>query len=453
MKTPKYRSLPSIDSILNDRRMVDLRKTYSHNSIVSLLRSEMELFRIAIRSDAEVKDVDSIVNNIVKRVSRTWSNSPARVVNATGVVLHTNLGRSPLSDEAVAAAMAATSGYTDLEFNLNTGGRGSRQTHISQILSDVTAAEAGFVVNNNASAVLLVLSALAEGEEVIVSRGEAVEIGGGFRVPDVMDQSGARLIEVGTTNRTYAKDYQNAVTPKTKALLKVHPSNFSVSGFTHNPKITELVEVGNKMKIPVLNDLGSGAMIDTERFGLRHEPTVGESVRAGVDLTMFSGDKLLGGPQSGIIVGKRSLIDTVSTHPLTRAVRVDKITLASLNATLLVYLKGSEETDIPIWRMISCKPDDIKHRAENWCQTVRKGEVIDGFSTIGGGSLPGQTMPTFVLKIDGLIKADEFLTKLRLHNPPVVGRIHDDTVLLDPRTVLPDEDEHILSALLDALDG
>ncbi|MDA0233199.1 MAG: L-seryl-tRNA(Sec) selenium transferase, partial [Chloroflexi bacterium] len=289
------------------------------------------------------------------------------------------------------------------------------------------------------------------GREVIVSRGESVEIGGGFRVPDVMRQSGATLVEVGTTNRTYADDYAAAVTDRTAAILKVHPSNFSVQGFTHTPEFAELVAVGRKHSLPVLNDLGSGTLIDTRRFGMEREPTVQDSVTDGAALTMFSGDKLLGGPQAGIICGDSELVQRVAKHPLARAVRIDKMTLAALSATLLAYLRDSAESEIPIWRMISAIPDAIEERAKRWRESVGAGEVKPGRSTVGGGSLPGETQATFVLAIGDGHDPDALAAALRSNDPPVIARIHEDELLLDPRTVLPEEDDAVAAALTRAL--
>ena len=453
MSESEYRSLPAVDAVMQEPRVAALAELYSWPAVTRLVRDEIGAARETIRGGGQARDAGSIADAVARRAESAWGDWPARVVNATGVVLHTNLGRAPLSKQAIAAATEAASGYSDLEFDLRSGERGSRQTHVSRLLADVTGAEAGMAVNNNASAVLLALSALAAGKEVIVSRGEAVEIGGGFRVPDVMRQSGARLVEVGTTNRTYASDYESAITSETKAILKVHPSNFTVSGFTHTAEIPELVEIGARHGVPVLNDLGSGSLIDTRKFGIEHEPTVQESVDAGAGLTLFSGDKLLGGPQAGLIAGARDLIDRVARHPLARAVRIDKMTLAALNATLLVYLREAAETEIPIWRMIAATSEDLQGRAERWRQMSGVGELASGRSAIGGGSLPGQTLPTTVLSVKTAASPDSLAAKMRQHTPPVVARIQDGAVLLDPRTVLPEEDEHVVSALAAARPG
>jgi L-seryl-tRNA(Ser) seleniumtransferase len=302
---------------------------------------------------------------------------------------------------------------------------------------------------------MLGLAAVASGREVIVSRGEAVEIGGGFRVPDVLRQSGAILVEVGTTNRTYVRDYEAAINENTGAILSVHASNFRVTGFTHVPELRELVELGGRHGIPILHDLGSGCLLDTARFGLSHEPIPQESVRAGIQIGFFSGDKLLGGPQAGIIVGTSEMVATVSRHPLARALRIDKLNLAGLVATLLHYVKGEAETEIPIWRMIGLAGADIKARARHWAEGLGDtASLVEGLSTIGGGSLPGEILPTWLLGLDGRRVEggpDELARRLRAGDPPVVGRIEDDRLLLDPRTVLPEEDDALSRAVRQAL--
>lgn len=441
------RSIPSVDAVLRDARIGALAGELSLATVTNLVREATDGARLAVLSGSSSPGTEELISHVLERAQRATANWPRRVINATGVVLHTNLGRAPMSAAAIEAAGLAAAGYSDLEFDLDSGKRGSRNSRISQVIADVTGAEAGIAVNNNASAVLLALSAIAEGEEVIVSRGEAVEIGGGFRIPDVMRRSGATLVEVGTTNRTYARDYGAAVTANTAAILKVHPSNFSVQGFTHEPELAELVAVGREHDIPVLNDLGSGSLIDTRRFGLQREPTVQDSVTDGAAITMFSGDKLLGGPQAGIICGNRELVDRISKHPLARAVRLDKMALAALTATLLSYLKDTAEADIPIWRMISAPDDEIGKRAARWREAAGTGEVKSERSTVGGGSLPGETLPTSVLAISGGARSESLAAKLRSAEPPVIARIREDELLLDPRTVLPEEDELVISAL------
>jgi len=373
------------------------------------------------------------------------------VINATGVILHTNLGRSPLSQRTTEAATTSASLYSDVELSLSTGKRGNRNTHISNLIAQVTESKAGIAVNNNAAGVLLTLAAIA-GEnqvknEVIVSRGESVEIGGGFRIPDVMRQSGATLVEVGTTNRTYSSDYESAINSATAAILKVHPSNFVVDGFTHAPELKEVVAVGKRHGVPVLNDLGSGCLIDTRKYGLKQEPQVQSSISDGATLTLFSGDKLIGGPQAGLIAGEQKWIDIVSKHPLARAVRIDKVTLSAISATLVAYLTGTHEKEIPIWTMISLSESDLTDRAEKWRSNTGVGTVERSRSTIGGGSLPGQTLPTSVLSIDPSGKVQDFVRSLRDSPVAVVARIENNRVKLDPRTVLPDQDDAVIEAI------
>jgi L-seryl-tRNA(Ser) seleniumtransferase len=384
--------------------------------------------------------------------------APRPVINATGVIIHTNLGRAPLSKAALAAADAAARGYSDLEIDLGTGRRGSRQSHLQSLLCRITGAEAALVVNNNASALLLGLSALAAGREVIVTRGEAVEIGGGFRIPDVLRQSGCTLVDVGTTNRTYVRDYADAITEDTGAFLKAHASNFRVEGFTAAVDERDLVQLGDSAGIPVLHDIGSGALLPTERYGLAHEPTPQESIAAGVGMVFFSGDKLLGGPQAGIVVGKRDLVGRLERHPLARAVRIDKMSLASLTATLTHYLTGDAESTVPVWRMISAAPENVRARAEAWgsaiaARTGTEMAVLPSRAAIGGGSLPGETLPSWTLAVtpNGAGSPENLLSALRSQKIPVIGRIEADTVRLDPRTVLPEQDDAVQRAVISAL--
>jgi L-seryl-tRNA(Ser) seleniumtransferase len=338
-------------------------------------------------------------------------------------------------------------GYSNLEYELKGGKRGSRSVHAESLLTRLTHAEAALVVNNNAAAVLLVLSAFARRRAVVIARSQLVEIGGGFRIPDVMRQSGARLYEVGTTNRVHQTDYQSAITDATPALiLHVHRSNFRIAGFTSEPTLSELANIARQAGIPLVDDLGSGAFMDTAMFGLDHEPMVGESLEAGADLVCFSGDKLLGGPQAGIIIGRADLIDKLKNHPLARAIRADKLCLAALSATLLHYLKDEATTQIPVWRMIATPADVLQLRAENWVNHLGVGEVIASQSTVGGGSLPDETLPTYVLALS-IPSPNQVLDHLRTCRPPVIARLDADKVILDPRTVLPEQEEDMLSAI------
>jgi L-seryl-tRNA(Ser) seleniumtransferase len=453
----KFRSLPSVDRLLSDSRIKQLGDIYPHNLLVDLIRQRMDQERTSIARGAPSSSLDEIAESVHARANALASPRPRHLINATGVILHTNLGRAPLSKEAIAAMDEVARGYCDLEFDLDSGTRGSRNIHVEQLLCQLTGAEAALVVNNNASAVLLGLTALAKKKEVIVSRGQSVEIGGGFRVPEVMKQSGAKLVEVGTTNCTYIHDFEQAITPRTAALLRVHSSNFKIIGFSDMAPLEEMVALGTKYQVPIFDDLGSGCLLDTTQFGLDPEPMVQKSVALGVGLAFFSGDKLLGGPQAGIIVGKKQLVDKLKKHPLARAVRTDKIRLAGLVATLIPYLKGEALKAIPVWRMISMPLEDIERRAKLWAwelgDLVR---VIEGESMIGGGSLPGGTLPTRLVAIGKQSKAKQqstaqkFAQRLRAQEPPVVGRISENVLLLDPRSVLPEEDQTVLQALRSA---
>jgi len=452
----QFRQLPSVDRVLSDERIKQLEETYPHILLVNLVRQRLEHDRLSIAIGIPCPSIDEIVESVSAQVYALENPSLRPVINATGVLLHTNLGRAPLSKEATAAMDTVAKGYCNLEYDLDSGMRGSRHTHIEQILCQLSEAEAALVVNNNASAVLLGLTALAKKEEVIVSRSQAVEIGGGFRIPDVMRQSGAKLIEVGTTNCTYAADYEQAINPRTAALMRVHASNFRLMGFTHEVTFEELVTIGRRNNLPVLDDLGSGCFLDTTAFGLDPEPMVQQSVAAGAGLTFFSGDKLVGGPQAGIIVGKKQLVDKLKKHPLARAVRIDKIRLAGLVATLIHYLKDEAVINIPVWRMISATLEEIDQRARLWAQALNGlAQVVEGESMVGGGSLPGDTLPTRLVAISGEGKrkgqsmAQTLARRLRNGEPPVIGRISDNVLLLDPRSVLPEEDEAILQALRD----
>jgi len=370
-------------------------------------------------------------------------------INATGVIIHTNLGRAPLSDETVQAMNEVAHGYSNLEFDLEAGTRGSRHVHLEEQVRRLTDAEAAMAVNNNASAVLLALSALAAGKEVVLSRSQLVEIGGGFRIPDVMAQSGADLREVGTTNRTYLKDYESAIGEETVALMRVHASNFKVVGFTATVPLGELAALAHAHDLWLLDDIGSGCLFDTTQFGLPTEPTPQASLADGADVVLFSGDKLLGGPQAGLIAGKRAAVDKLRSHPLARALRMDKVSIAGLAATLDHYLRGEALEKVPVWCMIAMPIEVIHARARRWAAALPAASVLDGRSMIGGGSLPDEGLPTKLLAVptDGGSAADALARKLREYDTPVVARIEHDTVLLDPRTVKPDEDETVVESL------
>ncbi len=391
-----------------------------------------------------VPDEAELIARAAALLGREAQPSLRPVVNASGVIVHTNLGRAPLSD-AACAAIQAIGAYSTLEYDLEAGSRGKRDRHIERLLTQVTRAEAGMVVNNNASGVLLALSALAGGREAIISRGELVEIGGSFRVPDVMAQSGALMVEVGTTNRTHLRDYAGAITENTAVIVRAHASNYRIVGFTAAVPLGDLTALAHEHGLVVLDDLGSGALIDTAQFGLAREPMPQASLAEGADLVLFSGDKLLGGPQAGIIIGRADLVAMLKRHPLARAIRADKLALAGLYATLDHYRKGEALEQIPVWRMISMSPDAIRARAAAW-QAAVGGDIVAAESTVGGGSLPGETLPTWALapRVD---HPNAAAAKLRAHRPPVIARVADDRLLLDPRTVLPGQDEIVIAAL------
>jgi L-seryl-tRNA(Ser) seleniumtransferase len=452
----ELRRLPSVDYFLKDEKIKQLLAIFPHDLIVSLIRDNLAASRAFISQGNRSPALSQIIENICNQAQAIARPSLRPLINATGVVLHTNLGRAPLSKVAIAAMDIVSRDYSNLEFDAETGERGSRHTHTESLLCRLTGAEAALVVNNNAAAVLLGLSAFAKRKEVIISRGQAVEIGGGFRIPEVMRQSGAKLIEVGTTNCTYIRDYEQAVTPQTAALLRVHSSNFKVVGFTQMVTIREMAALAKKSKLLLFDDLGSGCLLNTADFGLAPEPTVQDSIAAGVDLAFFSGDKLLGGPQAGIIVGKKIQIDKLKKHPLVRALRIDKTRIASLSATLLHYVRGESLTEIPVWRMISTPLAELDRRAKNWALSIDGySKVIDGESLIGGGSLPGATLPTRLVVIGDAKNpaiARKVALSLRQQVPPVIGRINDGVLLLDPRTVDPSEDHTVITLLRKAVE-
>jgi L-seryl-tRNA(Ser) seleniumtransferase len=459
--TNPYRGLPSVDKLLQHPAIAALRDRFPADRVAMHSRSVLQGVREVIgggeasdgpKPDANALSITTLAAAVVESLEATTRPSLIAAINATGVILHTNLGRAPLSTSAIEAMATVGRGYSNLEFDLAAGRRGSRLTHLEGMLRETIGAQAGIAVNNNASALLLTLSALARDREVIISRGQAVEIGGGFRIPDVCRQSGATLVEVGTTNRTRSADYRDAISDNTAAILRVHSSNFRVVGFTEEPALEELHTVARERDVLLLDDIGSGCLLDATAYGLAPEPRPQDSLTTGVDLTMFSGDKLLGGPQAGIIAGRADLIDIIKRHPLARAVRTDKATIAALAATFTHYVAGDAETKIPVWRMISAPADAIRSRADAWQAALGVGVVQPAESMIGGGSLPGETLPSYALTLP----ADEFdpnqlSGRLRLGDPPVVARVAHDALWLDPRTVLPEDDAPLLAALRAAL--
>jgi L-seryl-tRNA(Ser) seleniumtransferase len=456
MQNELLRLLPSVDEVLRFEQVQKELSSFPHNVIVGAIREALNEARSAIIAGKNLAPenitrrayLEMIALKTITAVKRSAYPTLRRVINATGVILHTNLGRAPLGRQASQAVNDVVLHYSNLELDLATGKRGSRYMPLEKLLTSLTGAEAAMVVNNNAAAVLLVLSSLARGQEVIVSRGQLVEIGGSFRIPEVMSQSGAVLVEVGTTNKTYPEDYRRAVNENTALLLHVHTSNYRIVGFAREITVSELVELGREYKLPVVSDLGSGFFIDLSRYGLPWEPTVQETVRAGADVVTFSGDKLLGGPQAGIIVGKSSYIDRMKTNPLTRAIRVDKMTVAALEATLRLYLDEAQAmAEIPVLRMLTLNLDQLKQKAVELASLIRtvagkraQIDIDENVSAVGGGAMPTTNLPTYVVALQPVrISASELQELLRNENPAVIGRIQEDKLLLDVRTIGEDE--------------
>lgn len=453
-RAPSLKDLPSVDQIMQEPAAIQLIAEFGRAQVLQAVRESLVELRGRLRSADPPASMDALAPGSILHTAAETLESLARpslvkVINATGVILHTNLGRAPLSRQAVQAIQAVSLGYNTLEYDLERGVRGSRRSHAEALLRRLTGAEAALVVNNNASALLLALVTLAQRKRVIIARSQLVEIGGGFRIPDVMRQSGARLVEVGTTNRVHPSDFAEALQEPAALVLHVHSSNYRIIGFTSEPALEEMVSIAHQHEAIVLDDLGSGVLLDTARYGLAHEPTVQESLAAGADLVCFSGDKLLGGPQAGILLGKSTLIARIAKHPLARAVRADKLCLAGLSATLTHYLKDEAEREIPIWQMISSTPAEIEKRALHWAEALGQGEVAASYSTVGGGSLPGETLPTFVLSLK-VNHPNSFLARLRRAPTPVIARVEDDRVCLDPRTVFLDEEETLLDSIRSA---
>jgi L-seryl-tRNA(Ser) seleniumtransferase len=454
----QLRFLPSVDDLLHSVAGQQLISHFSRTLALRAIRSTLAQARAAIREGANCPSADELLSAAAHLLQAEQQPYLRSVINATGVIINTNLGRAPLSQEALHAVRQVSGGYANLEYDLEAGERGSRHTHVVALLRELTGAEAAIVTNNNAAAVLLALSALAMGREVVISRGQLVEIGGGFRIPDVMRQSGCHLVEVGTTNRTRISDYETALTERTALLLTVHPSNFLITGFTESTPVDALADLAHQHGLLVMNDLGSGCFLNSEHYGLTHEPTPQESVAAGADVVCFSGDKLLGGPQAGIIVGKAQVIARLAKHPLMRALRIDKMTLAALEMTLRHYQRGQAETHIPVWRMISTRPERIASRTAHWVAELKAKGIMAhaqrGESTIGGGSLPGETLPTTLLALAAAhvpLSLEELAKQLRMRKIPIVARILHDTLLLDPRTVLEEQDKEVVQALIEVL--
>jgi L-seryl-tRNA(Ser) seleniumtransferase len=450
----ELRKLPSVEKVLQDAQVQAAIAKNGRLLAVDIVRQVLDEARHEIESGQPCPTLETLLDRVLTHLATSGQPTLRRAINATGVIVHTNLGRAPLSEEARAAMDLVAQGYSNLEYDLATGSRGSRYTHAEQILRRLTGAGGGLLVNNNAGAILLVLTALARGRKVIISRGQLVEIGGGFRIPEVMLQSSVHLVEVGTTNRTHVGDYESAIDEEVALLMHVHYSNFKVLGFAQQVSLGELVDIASQHGLLVIEDLGSGCLLDTSSFGLAHEPTVQEAIAEGADLVCFSGDKLLGGPQAGIVVGRADLIAALKRHPLSRALRVDKTTIAGVQATLLHYLRQEATEKVPVWQMISLSVEEIQEKAAAWRDRLKgwgvEAEVITGLSTVGGGSLPGETLPTRLVALR-VAAPDRLAQRLRTGDPPVIGRIEGGQFILDPRTVLPGEGQDLLSAVEQAL--
>lgn len=445
-----FRAIPSVDFLLNLPVMVALQEEYGHEWCLQAIRQVLDEVRSQVKKTDTLPSDEDIVFQVESLLKAQSTSTLQPVINATGVVLHTNLGRAPLCQSALEEVARIGQAYSTLEYDLDKGQRGKRDIHAANLLVKLTGAEAALVVNNNAGAVMLTLAALANRKKVAISRSQMVEIGGGFRVPEVMRLSGAKLVEIGTTNRTHLDDYETAIQEGVNLVLLAHQSNFKIVGFTTTPALSEITELAHRYDLPVIHDLGSGALIDPAIFGLETELTVQDALLQGVDIVCFSGDKLLGGPQAGLIVGKAKYIDKIRHHPFYRALRADKLCLAALSATLLEYLKGRSIKTIPVQVMLARQEADLKVQAERWQKDLATGQVIQGESAIGGGSLPGQTLPTWLLALKPK-SAKQFTSHLRQLDTPIITRIEDDLVLLDPRTVLSSQEAVLLSSLRNAL--
>ena len=447
------RKIPKVDELLRSPVLAETVARYGDHAVKEAIRAELDKLRQAIleQQTHAVPEWDMLCRRIDNRVQRSDLPSFRSVINGTGILLHTNLGRACLSEKAARAVCEASCSYANLEYDLETGKRGSRYSHVEAILCRLTGAESALVVNNNAAAVLLVLTALTQGGEVVVSRGELVEIGGSFRIPEIMEACGAQLKEVGATNKTHLQDYENAICEQTRALMKVHTSNYRIIGFSQTPALPHLVELGHAHGLPVIEDLGSGSLLDLNRFGIHDEPTVMDSVRAGVDVVSFSGDKLLGGPQAGIILGKKKYLDILKKHPLNRAVRVDKMTLAALEATLHSYEAEAPE-EIPVIAMLAAKQDLLRQKAEVLAALLQDAgidvEILPTESCVGGGSVPNQGLPSYAVAFGrDVTRLEETLRKgIR----PIIGRIHEGKYLLDVRTLFEKDFPIIAEAVREA---
>lgn len=452
----QLRRLPSVEKVLEAPELAEPINRYSRPVVTDAVRTVIERLRAQAVAGGLTPELPAVLEMIKDQLAAEWAGLLQPVINATGIILHTNLGRAPLSAAAVSSLAEVLGAYHALELDLDTGERGVRARETEKLLRLLTGAESALVVNNNAAAVMLVLAGLARGREVIISRSELVQIGGGFRVPEVMAESGALMREVGTTNQTFVGDYEAAVSDNTAMLLSVHRSNFALRGFTHDPSLAELRELARKFDLPLVYDLGSGAIVDTSVYGFAHEPTVGEALEAGVDLVCVSGDKLLGGPQCGIILGRKDLVDRLRKHPLLRALRIDKYAAVALSATIMEYLKG-QACNLPHYRMMGTPIEELAARSQAITAALTgaglKAEIIDGRSMAGGGSLPEETLPAKQVAVTVEDSLDDFCRRLRLGEPPVLGRAFEGRFIIDPRTVFPEQDGALIRAVIGAVTG
>jgi L-seryl-tRNA(Ser) seleniumtransferase len=463
-KSELLRQIPSVDELLRQSRMAKLAGRIPRELLVEVAREVLASVRAEITGEKGVSVIPIVPSDledvIAREVERILSRTLQPVINATGVILHTNLGRAPLSPAILDELRQTALHYSNLEYDLEAGARGKRDVHTAELLTRLTGAEDAIVVNNCAAAILVVLTALAKDGEVVVSRGELIEIGDGFRIPEVMAQSGATLREIGTTNRTRIEDYENAITDKTRLLLRVHPSNFKISGFTDKPSIAELVSLSRRANLPLIEDLGSGCLVDLSEYGI-HEPTVRQSVEMGISLVTFSGDKLLGGPQAGMIVGKREFVQRVRRHPLFRALRVDKLTITALEVTLAAYQRGALD-EVPALAMVRITAKEMEARSRNFIRELTPSlsmsdldlEITDGQSLAGGGSTPAQWLPTKLIRIKSRHRSASQVEQRLRRGPsatPVIARIEDDCLVIDLRTVFAEQESVLAEALAAAL--
>ena len=443
--------IPSVEKILQHKNLQPLILKYSQKMLTPIVRKVISEEKKNRSKNIPLYSAEERINKIKEYFDQEKFTFLQRVINGSGVILHTNLGRAPLGKEILASIQNSLPGYINLEYDLVEGSRGKRGKIVEKLLCTLSHSENSLIVNNNAAAIFLILNVLAKNKEVIVSRGELIQIGGGFRIPEILEQSGAYLREIGTTNQTFIEDYEKAINDHTSLLLKVHQSNFKMNGFTHQVEIKELKKIGEKYNLPVVMDLGSGTFLNTEEFGLKHEPTVQENIRAGADIVCFSTDKLLGGPQGGAICGKEIYLKKISQHPLFRTLRVDKITLTILQEILLYYLKNEATEKIPIWKMISCPLEKIDERSQNICQKLKNENIPafleEGQTAIGGGSLPEQSLPTKLVIIKPPGPVEIFSKELRLGSPPLLGRKEKENFVLDPRCFDSSDDNLVIKII------